>query len=263
VEKKNATRAALAALLALALALGSTAAHAITPAEQCEAYQLAATGQRISAKLHCRAWATLTETEVDPACLDKAEKRFLLQLQKGGPDCATPSDVVSLGAAADAQTSAVVADIQTDPPTIPDLTGTWTTRSSIAFNGDGGAALACEYYRPGPCPDLDVFLIIDCRTQITQTGNELHYESECSTPPESPTQRELFQQEGTGPIDRVTGEWMLSGTVHVPGLSPIDYEGEGVFSADGRSQTGFTTAGFSAGGFTAEWLASTVGTRVD
>lgn len=261
MEKKTVTRAAILALSALAL--GASTARAITPDEQCEAYQLAATGQRISAKLHCRAWAKLTGTDVDPACLDKAEKRFLVQLQKGGPDCATPSEVVSLGAAADAQTNAVVADIQTDPPTIPDLTGTWTTRSSISSNPGGGAVVGCEYYLPAPCPEPNIFLIIDCRTQITQDGDELTYDSECSTPPESPTQRDTFRQEGTGPIDRVTGEWMLSGTVYVPGLEAIDYSGEGVFSADGRSQTGFTTAGFSAGGFTAEWLATTVGRRVD
>ena len=261
MSMKRFFRAAI--LASTAIAMTSGAAQGATPAERCEAYQLAASGQRISAKLHCRAWAKLTGTEVDASCLDKAEKRFLLLLQEGGSDCATPSEVVSLGAAADAQSNAVVADIQTDPATIPDLTGTWTTRSSIAFNPSGGALVGCEYYLPAPCPEPNVFLIIDCRTQITQTGSELHYDSECSTPPESPTQREVFQQEGTGPIDRVTGEWMLSGTVHVPGLAPIDYEGEGVFSADGRSQTGFTTAGFSAGGFTAEWLATTVGQRVD
>jgi hypothetical protein len=261
VSMKRSFRAAILALTAIVMASGT--AQAVSPAERCEAYQLAASGQRISAKLHCRAWAKLTGTEVDASCLDKAEKRFLLQLQEGGADCATPSEVVSLGAAADAQTNAVVADIQTDSPTIPDLTGTWTTRSSIAFNPSGGPVVGCEYYLPAPCPEPNIFLIIDCRTKITQTGNELHYDSECSTPPESPTQRETFQQEGTGPIDRVTGEWMLTGTVNVPGLQPIDYEGEGVFSADGRSQTGFTTAGFSAGGFTAEWLATTVGHRVD
>lgn len=261
MSMKRPFRAAI--VTSMAIALTSAAAQGATPAERCEAYQLAASGQRISAKLHCRAWAKLTGTEVDASCLDKAEKRFLLLLQEGGADCATPSEVVSLGAAADAQSNAVVADIQTDPATIPDLTGTWTTRSSIAFNPSGGTVVGCEYYLPAPCPEPNVFLIIDCRTQITQTGGDLHYDSECSTPPESPTQQDEFQQEGTGPIDRVTGEWMLSGTVHVPGLAPIDYEGEGVFSADGRSQTGFTTAGFSAGGFTTEWLATTVGQRVD
>ena len=61
----------------------------------------------------------------------------------------------------------------------------------------------------------------------------------------------------------MTGEWMLSGTVEVPGLEPIDYTGEGSMAADGRSYTGFTTAGFSAGDYKQEWLATTVGQRVD
>jgi hypothetical protein len=252
-------------ILALAaLALQARAASAVTPQERCEAYQLAASGQRISAKLHCHAWAKLTDSAVDAGCLDKAEKRFLLQLQQGGgTDCATPSEVVSLGAAADAQSNAVVADVQADPATIPDLTGTWRTRSSIAYAPGGGYALDCEFYLPNPCPEPEVFLIIDCETEITQSGGMLSYASVCSTPAESPLQRETFDQAATGPIDVVTGEWMLSGTVEVPGLAPIDYDGEGVFSADGRSQTGFTTAGFSGGGVTVEWLATTVGSRVD
>jgi hypothetical protein len=50
-----------------------------------------------------------------------------------------PDDVVSLGAAADAQMSAVVADVQPDAPTLPSLTGDWLTRTSVAVNQDGGA----------------------------------------------------------------------------------------------------------------------------
>jgi hypothetical protein len=246
-------------------ATSAKAADAVTisPEARCEAYQLAASGQRISAKLHCRAWAKLTNTEVDASCLDKAEKRFLLLLQQGGPDCAAPSDVVSLGAAADVQASAVVTDVQPDAPVIPSTTGHWQSRSSITNNPDGGTWVDCDNYPAGQCPQPNVFLIIDCDTQITQTGSEQKYVSTCSTPPESPLQRATFHQEATGTIDVVTGEWMLSGTVEIPGLDPIDYTGEGTTAADGRSSNGFTTAGFSAGTVKQEWLASTVGHRVD
>lgn len=259
----NETIARACGLALLAMAASAATAHAVTPGERCEAYQLAASGQRISAKLHCRAWAKLTGAPVDDDCLDKAEKRFLLQLQDGGPDCAAPSDVVSLGAAADEQASAVVADVQTDSPPIADTTGHWQSRSSITNNPDGGTWVDCDNYPPGQCPKPDVFLIIDCDTQITQTGNRQKFVSTCATPPESPLQRATFHQEATGTLDLVTGEWMLSGTVEIPGLEPIDYTGEGTTSADGRSSHGFTTAGFQAGGVRAEWLASTVSHRVD
>lgn len=261
--EKRRTLLSAATLVGTAVLLCAGPARALTAAERCEAYQLAATGARISAKLHCRAWAQLTGTPVDAGCLDKAEKRFLLQLQDGGPDCAAPSEVVSLGAAADAQADAVVADVQPDAPAIPSTTGHWMSRSSITYNPDGGAWVDCDNYPPGQCPKPDVFLIIDCDTQITQTGLQQKYVSTCSTPPESPLQRETFHQEATGTIDVVTGEWMLSGTVEIPGLDPIDYTGEGTTSADGRTSNGFTTAGFSAGDLKAEWLASTVGHRVD
>ena len=269
-KKKVASRLvtiAAAAVVLSALALTGPAvrvAAAVSAADRCEAYQLAASGQRISAKLHCRAWAKLTDTPVDPACLDKAEKRFLLQLQDGGPDCAGPDQVVSLGAAADAQANAVVADVQSDSPTIPSVAGKWLTRSTIAFNPDGGAAVACEFYStPQACPNLEMFLIIDCETRLGQDGATLTYDSICTTPPESPTQRETFNQAATGSVDLVTGESMVSGVVEIPGLDPIAYDGEGVFSADGRSSTGFTTAGYSGGGVEILWLASSVGHRVD
>jgi len=100
-------------------------------------------------------------------------------------------------------------------------------------------------------------------TQITQDGNSLAYDSTCDTPPESPLFRPTFPQAATGPVDLATGEWMLSGIVEIPDLSPIEYHGEGVFSADGQSYTGFTTAGFSAGGNLTEWLSTTTGDRVD
>lgn len=57
---------------------------------------------------------------------------------------------------------------------------------------------------------------------------------------------------------------MLAGTVGVPGLfDDISYQGEGVYSADGRSQTGFTTAGWSSGAAQVLWLASTTGERIE
>jgi hypothetical protein len=258
---KHAIRTSILALSALAASVAT--ARAVTPAERCEAYQLAATGQRISAKLHCRAWAMLTDTPVDAACLDKAEKRFLLQLQQGGPDCAAPDEVVSLGAAADVQSDAVVDDVQPDAPTIPSVTGHWQSRSSIVNTPEGGTWVDCSNYPPGQCPQGDVFLIIDCDTQLTQSGTKLKYVSTCSTPPESPLQRDTFPQEATGSMDLVTGEWMLSGTVKIPGLDPIGYTGEGSTAPDGRTSSGFTTAGFSASGVKTAWLASTVSHRVD
>ena len=247
-----------------AIFLWTATARAVTPEQRCQAYQLAATGQRISAKLHCRAWAELSGTEVDPACLDKAEKRFLLQLQDGGPDCAAPDDVVSLGAAADAQASAVVADVQPSAPTIPSLTGRWKTRTRVATN-EVGTVVGCEFYQSRPCPTPDFFLLVECDTRIEQSGTALTFDSTCSTPSDSPLQLTPFAQVGTGSVDRVTGEWLLTGTVEITGLAfPIDYQGEGVFSADGRQQTGFTSAGWSTGGGqTLWWLATTAGERVD
>jgi hypothetical protein len=261
VTMQNWLRASILALVVIDLS--SAVAAAVTPDKRCAAYQLAASGQRISAKLHCRAWATLAGTAVDSGCLDKAEKRFLLQLQDGGADCAAPSDVVSLGAAADAQADAVFADVEPDAPAIPNTTGHWHSRSSITYNPDGGTWVDCGNYPAGQCPKPDVFLIIDCDTQITQTGAKQKYVSTCATPPESPLQRATFHQEAIGTIDPVTGEWLLAGTVEIPDLDPIDYTGEGTTSADGRTSQGFTTAGFQAGTLKQEWLATTVGHRVD
>jgi hypothetical protein len=248
---------------AVLVTLSSSWVQAITADERCEAYQLAASGQRISAKLHCRAWAKLTGTAVDPSCLDKAEKRFLLQLQDGGPGCAAPDEVVSLGAAADVQMNAVVADIQPGSATIPSLTGKWRTRTLVGTNPDGGPAIDCKYYAPGACPPPNMFAIIDCDTTLEQQGTSLRFDSNCTTPPESLQQVAPFKQNATGSIDQVTGEWLLAGTVEVPGLSAIDYTGEGVFSADGRTQTGFTTAGYRGSGGASPWLATTTGQRVD
>jgi len=249
-------------VVCLVLVGSAGGAGAVTDAERCAAYQLAATGQRISTKLHCRAWAKLTGTEVDPACLDKAEKRFLLQLQNGGAGCAEPDDVVSLGAAADAQMSAVVADIEPAPPALPDLTGHWRTETRVAVNQDG-PVIGCEFYQSRPCPTPDFFLLVACETDIVQTGNELRFESTCSTPPGSPLTLSPFTQSATGSVEPLTGEWLLAGTVFVPGLGAYEYQGEGVFSPDGRAQTGFTTAGVSGAGGTVLWLASTTGARVE
>lgn len=248
-------------LLFLVLVLPASRARATTPAERCEAYQLAASGQRISAKLHCRAWAKLTGAVVDESCLDKAEKQFLLHLKDGGADCATPDEVVSLGAAADAQMSAVVADVQPSAVAIPDVSGSWVTRTSVATDPSGGFAIGCEYYPPGKCPPLNNFATIECQTTLVQTGTSLRFDSLCQTTPDSGVSFAPFNQNANGSIDPVTGEWLLAGIVLVGGLDPIDYAGEGVFSADGRTQTGFTTAGYSGGA--SLWLATTTGHRVD
>jgi hypothetical protein len=244
------------------VALSAGSSSAITADGRCEAYQLAASGQRISAKLHCRAWAKLTGTPVDAGCLDKAEKRFLLLLQEGGPGCAAPDEVVSLGAAADAQSNQVVSEVQLDPPTLPSLTGNWRTRTTVGFAGE--VVLDCDYYKPKPCPDPGSFLVIECETSIVQDGGTLTYASTCGSTPDSPADLPTFTQAATGTIDVVTGESTLAGTVEVPGLGRYAYEGEGVFSADGRSTTGFTTAGWGApGAVQTLYLATTSGERVD
>lgn len=249
-------------LAVTSLVLSAAASAAVTADERCEAYQLAAAGQRISAKLHCRAWAKLTGTPVEADCLDKAEKRFLLHLQEGGPGCATPDDVVSLGAAADAQTNQVVAEVQLDPPTLPSLTGEWRTRTTVGLADE--AVLDCEYYKPKPCPDPGSFLVIDCATTLEQDGGALTYASTCGSAPGSPFELPTFTQAATGTVDVVTGEWTLAGTVQVPGVGTYSYMGEGVFSADGRTMTGFTTAGWGVPG-TGEvsFLATTAGSRAD
>ena len=88
--------------------------------------------------------------------------------------------MVSLGAAADAQATAVVADVQPSAATLPSLTGQWLTRTRVATN-EAGTVLGCEFYQSRPCPTPDFFLVIACDTRIYQTGTQLTFDSTCST----------------------------------------------------------------------------------
>jgi hypothetical protein len=244
----------------VAVALGSLVtaggARAATPEAECEAAQLAAMGQRISTKLHCRAWAKLTGIEVPAECLQAAEDQFLSLIVSMGPECADPGSIVDLGASADATMSAAAATV--DPaPSIPDLNGTWVTRTVLGPNPGGADALVCGGAGEPTCPE--VFVIIECRTQLTQEGETLHQLSECGTTPDSPEYLPSFRQEGSGPIDRVTGEYSFEGSVDVPNVFVAHYKGEGVFSPDGSSLTAVTTAGLGSGWL---WLAATSGERV-
>lgn len=225
--------------------------------KRCEATQLAAMGQRISTKLHCRAWAKATSTQVSAECLEAADDQFLKLLRSVGPECATPGAIVDLGASADATMSAAAATVESGP-LIPDLSGTWVTRTVLGPNPNAADGLVCGGPGEVECPE--VFVIIECRSEFTQDGAVLHQRSRCSTTPDSPETLPSFSQEGSGPIDSVTGEFSFEGSVDVPGVFVALYKGEGVFSEDGNSHTAITTAGLGGGWI---WLAATSGQRTD
>jgi hypothetical protein len=250
----------LAALLGLA-AVVATPASAVTPADRCDAFKLTGSGKRILAKLRCHARAKLQGVAVDADCLDRAEKRYVMHVAKGGVGCLDPDDLVALGADADEQMSALVEDVGRSSSTIPDLTGAWETRTIVSVDPNGYVSIDCNYYPPGQCPDAQLLAITDCQTQTLQTGGTFTQTSQCSTPPESPVQLGTFSQQASGTVNVVTGEWALSGTVQPPGFPVYVYASEGVYAADGRSMTGFSTAGFATG--ESLWLASTTGAKID
>ncbi len=240
------------------LGLCATEIHAEPdPLARCEAARLAAMGQRISTKLHCRAWARLTDIEVPEACLRAADDEFVRLLVSIGPECADPGAIVDLGASADETMSAAAATVDSGSP-LPDLSGRWVTRTVLGANPDGADALLCGGPGEPECPD--VFVIIECRSDFTQEGETLHQTSVCSTTPDSPEALPPFTQEGSGPIDLLTGEFSFEGSVDVPGIFVALYKGEGVFSADGSSQRAVTTAGLGGDWL---WLAETSGWRED
>jgi hypothetical protein len=247
----------LSSLLAVLMA-GSAAAQ--TEQDLCEAHRLTASGKRILAKLKCRAKAKLKGNPVSAACLDRAEKLYLVQLAKAGNACAAPDDLVVLGAESDKRMSNVVEAVVAEPGTIPDLSGTWQTRTILRVAPGASFSLECQYYPPGQCPVGDLLSITDCTTTVVQSGSTLAQSSQCTTPPESPVQLGSFEQAGVGTVNPVTGEWTLDGSVFVPGFSTFFFSGEGVYAPDGQSMTGVTTAGFAAG--QSLWLATTTGQKV-
>ena len=238
------------------LGLLATEIHAEPhPDARCEAARLAAMGQRISTKLHCRAWARLTDIDVPEACLRAADDEFVRLLVSIGPECADPGTIVDLGASADETMSAAAATVDSGTP-LPDLSGRWVTRTVLGPNPDAADALLCG--GPGEPECADVFVIIECRSDFTQDGDMLHQTSQCSTTPDSPQTLPSFTQQGSGPIDRLTGEFSFGGSVDVPGVFVAHYKGEGLFSADGTSQRAITTAGLGGDWL---WLAETSGWR--
>ena len=138
-------------------------------------------------------------------------------------------------------------------------TGDKDSSAQLTKIKDAGAdSLFCGGPGEAPCPD--VFVIIECRSRLTQKGDVLHQRSQCSTTPDSPETLPPFTQEGSGPIDGLTGEFSFEGSVDVPDVFVAVYKGEGVFSSDGSSQTAVTTAGLGGEWL---WLARTSGHRVE
>jgi hypothetical protein len=246
-------------VLAVAVAvvpIGPGGASAVGPDEECEAAQLAAVGQRISTKLHCRAWAKLSGIEVPSACLRAADDRFLALLLSIGPTCADPGSLVELGASADAIMSAAAAQIEV-AAAVADPSGTWETRTVVGANPAQSEGLTCDGPGEPICPD--VFAIIECRTEITLDGGFLGQESECRSSADSPAYFGAFHQSARGSLERTTGEHSFEGTVDVPNAFVAHYKGEGAYSSDGNSMTAITTAGLGGDWF---WLAATSGERV-
>ena len=254
-------RSSLAALFLVVAMVAAAPASAATPAERCEAFKLTGSGKRILAKLRCHAKAKLQGTAVDAACLDLAEKRYVMHLAKAGNDCLDPGDIVAGGAEADEQMSSIVEGVNGVTATLPDLSGTWQTHTLLRIDPSGGISLECQYYPPGQCPRGDLLAIVDCVTEVVQSGTSMSQTSQCAAAPDSPVQLGSFPQAATGTVNLSTGEWQLSGTVQPPGFPTYAYSSEGVYAPDGQSMTGFSTAGFSAG--ESLWLASTTGQRVD
>lgn len=252
----------IAALLALFASLTFSAAGtawAFSVEERCEAIRMAGMGERISSKLQCRAWAKLTDAEVQRSCLDAADRRFL-RLMGSAPECGDAGLLVDMGAAADAVMSDVVGAVDASSAPIPDISGRWELRTVVGLNPDRirDGSLECDTNPTVECPSEVV--IVTCEAEITQDGDTFHQVARCHTPPESPVVLDPFHQEGNGSIDRLTGECMIEGEVEVPPVWSIYYKAEGVYAADGQSSTTTTTAGMDGNWL---WLSVTTGTRLD
>jgi hypothetical protein len=251
----------LTALSVLCATLVAAPAGAATPQERCDAFRLTASGKRILAKLRCHAKAKLQQTTVDAACLDRAEKLYVKHLAKGGADCLDPDSIISEGAEADVQMSTIVESVNGAAATLPDLSGTWQTHTLLRVDPSGGFSLECQYYPPGQCPRGDLLAIVDCVTDVVQSGTSMTQTSQCASAPDSPVTIGNFPQTASGTVNVSTGEWQLAGTVQPPGFPSYAYASEGVYAPDGETMTGFSTAGFSAG--QSLWLATTTGHRAD
>ena len=197
-------------------------ARAVTPEQRCQAYQLAATGADLREAALPRL-AELSGTEVDPACLDKAGEALPAAAAGRRSDCAAPDDVVRRWARRDAQASGGGGRSRRRRRS-PALTGRWKTpRSRPTRPGRWSAGL----YQSRPCPTPDFFLLVECDTRI---GAERHG-ADLSTRPARPRPTRLaadtLRAGWTGSVDRVTGEWLLTGTVDIPGCLADRVPGRG------------------------------------
>lgn len=248
-------------LAALGVALLAGSAAAVTPEERCDAFKMTASGKRILAKLRCRARAKLNGEEVSAACLDRAEKRYVLHVANGGNNCLDPDDLVASGSDADEQMSTLVEGLDRSAKSLPDLSGTWQTRTIVGINPEGGWALDCDYWPGESCPDANLLAIVDCEQVLVQNGTTISGTSQCHSPPESPLHLGSFPQVTTGTFNVTTGEWTASGSAQPSGQVVYYFASEGVYSPNGEGMTGVSTAGWSEG--ESAMLASTTGHRVD
>ena len=97
------------ALLLLLVFQGSVAAAGPDPANKCVAAKINASAKRFAAVAKCRAQAALTRTAVDPACLAKAEAKFLAAFAKAESQgaCAVTGDAATIGDAVSGCTDAI------------------------------------------------------------------------------------------------------------------------------------------------------------
>ncbi len=86
-------------------------ATAATP-ESCAAAKRRAAGKKAARKLACHAGAKPKATAVDPACLAKAEAKFVATFAKLGSTC--PGDATAVEAIVDACVDALLADVPGD-----------------------------------------------------------------------------------------------------------------------------------------------------
>lgn len=111
-----ATRLWLLAPIAIFLVAAPAGAVA-TPGQKCAAAKVRASGKKALKKLKCHATAIMRDDPVDPACLARAEQKFVEAFAKaeleGG--CATTGDAAALEAMVDVFVGDVVAALPAAP----------------------------------------------------------------------------------------------------------------------------------------------------